>query len=1059
MPITYPEIDTLKEDYQQLSFIGRTLFPSALARKLINAESTPLDIFFAARNTTPTQQRFSPTLNTFKRSSRYILWSILDEQGLLNVNDESAQINFDQIATHQNVNSLVQIMLFMKTNGLLTGDLKQTNLQAIVSHAYPDAVFRILSLLQSNGFLSPDSLQLSFNNIVIHPYLLAMADSFEILHNENMLLGSEGLANVVALDQHPQDAEVIADIFVTMNQLNLLANNRTAILEHPQLGALSSAIKKLVAAGMFTSQDAQANFNVIINHPFTDEVASALVKLHNAGAFSLETTQVPREIVRLYPSQWDENFRYQYSEIQQRPNKIASGIIQLMSAGILTPENLEMYQEGCRQDHNRILEQLIVGIIQLNTLDLQDTEVLSACRRAILEHHSPEEMASAITLLKNANLLEQTYIEVVRRRGLPLRKAQAIITLHNANMLTNNTLQDYIDVLQHPYSQHVAQALALLQSANMLSGDEGAANRRAVLTYDRELSDAQASLHHSYFHDSMPRIPMATAQSLIILQTGGLLSNPSVQANREALTNDRDHQELLELLQLLQATGLLTEAWAQRNFEAVKTFSYRRELITALRNLHTAGLLEDIQGSFNAMIERPLESGLIVRRQIRALDQISQTEQAPSEQFTLKTDDFQEPIAARYIYVNPETNHVHLMMPVVGGTNIGVDNTCKSVYALQEFWGKSYQQKNNSILDELYDYQRKLEFDIDLIPVENTLKQQKKERLEQIKSYIDVVENIQKSAEIDALSLAFPVYPQPLQKIMQDSNLYSMQLRPQNMDQYIRSVDPVFSITRDDNSIFFNELQSVCQTIPNNYLNTGAKNRLVTAVLASRDGQENKFEGMQRILKEKAKEQLGIDIDFYKTSTGEPITKLFINEQMGFSDTFPASAVEYIDALIYYAAGSLFDSLAESPFNTAQSQEELSILMQFFLAEINIYCKTHHISADNLGKILDENRALSAGIAAVVKHALSRQLSVEKELCRFINTRINDFHLTKPLSTEDIKNIEENFAEHYAVIKNSPHFDEFTVFDTNQPGKFVTHQGSICTNLSEFIGEGYPEHG
>ena len=27
-----------------------------------------------------------------------------------------------------------------------------------------------------------------------------------------------------------------------------------------------------------------------------------------------------------------------------------------------------------------------------------------------------------------------------------------------------------------------------------------------------------------------------------------------------------------------------------------------------------------------------------------------------------------EPVTARYIYVNPETNQVHLLMPVVGGT-------------------------------------------------------------------------------------------------------------------------------------------------------------------------------------------------------------------------------------------------------------------------------------------------------------------------------------------------------------------------------------------------------
>lgn len=46
-----------------------------------------------------------------------------------------------------------------------------------------------------------------------------------------------------------------------------------------------------------------------------------------------------------------------------------------------------------------------------------------------------------------------------------------------------------------------------------------------------------------------------------------------------------------------------------------------------------------------------------------------------------------EPTAPRYIYINPKTNTVHLLMPIMSGTEIGLDNTCKSVYSLQEFFG------------------------------------------------------------------------------------------------------------------------------------------------------------------------------------------------------------------------------------------------------------------------------------------------------------------------------------------------------------------------------------
>lgn len=48
-----------------------------------------------------------------------------------------------------------------------------------------------------------------------------------------------------------------------------------------------------------------------------------------------------------------------------------------------------------------------------------------------------------------------------------------------------------------------------------------------------------------------------------------------------------------------------------------------------------------------------------------------------------------EPVSPRYIYINPKTNKVHLMLPVVSGTSIGLDNTCKAVHSLQEFWEKA----------------------------------------------------------------------------------------------------------------------------------------------------------------------------------------------------------------------------------------------------------------------------------------------------------------------------------------------------------------------------------
>lgn len=77
---------------------------------------------------------------------------------------------------------------------------------------------------------------------------------------------------------------------------------------------------------------------------------------------------------------------------------------------------------------------------------------------------------------------------------------------------------------------------------------------------------------------------------------------------------------------------------------------------------------------------------------------------------------FKEPVAPRYIYINPQTNVVHLLMPVMSGTEIGLDNTCKSVYSLLEFFcllGANQQSAASMILKN---YQEGLAFDIKYHP-------------------------------------------------------------------------------------------------------------------------------------------------------------------------------------------------------------------------------------------------------------------------------------------------------------------------------------------------------
>jgi hypothetical protein len=45
-----------------------------------------------------------------------------------------------------------------------------------------------------------------------------------------------------------------------------------------------------------------------------------------------------------------------------------------------------------------------------------------------------------------------------------------------------------------------------------------------------------------------------------------------------------------------------------------------------------------------------------------------------------------EPSNFRYIYINPVTNHVHLLVPFIAGHDISTDNTCQSDLELNAFF-------------------------------------------------------------------------------------------------------------------------------------------------------------------------------------------------------------------------------------------------------------------------------------------------------------------------------------------------------------------------------------
>ena len=115
-------------------------------------------------------------------------------------------------------------------------------------------------------------------------------------------------------------------------------------------------------------------------------------------------------------------------------------------------------------------------------------------------------------------------------------------------------------------------------------------------------------------------------------------------------------------------------------------------------------------------------------------------------------------------------------MPIMSGTEIGLDNTCMSVYSLQEFFGLLGANQQSTALGVLTDYKAALEFDLKYMPASED-KVRKAHRLAQIDTYLNILQHVQQDTRITKpLKLRFPLYPEPLVHLMQasEANLHSV---------------------------------------------------------------------------------------------------------------------------------------------------------------------------------------------------------------------------------------------------------------------------------------------
>jgi hypothetical protein len=417
-----------------------------------------------------------------------------------------------------------------------------------------------------------------------------------------------------------------------------------------------------------------------------------------------------------------------------------------------------------------------------------------------------------------------------------------------------------------------------------------------------------------------------------------------------------------------------------------------------------------------------------------------------------------EPTSTRYIHVNPETNRVHLLVPVVGGQDISIDNTCALNVEINAFFG-------GGGVSELEAYKSVLEFHISLLEEGDARRTIKEERLAQINTYLEAVKGMRNGYQ--DIATAF---------LSQPSNLYSIQLRPREQDPYTHVVNPVFTINRGNHRItgtplspLYNKMHEVFPTLALG--KHDPRTQLITAVLGALP-EHASFEDIQRVLTEQCQILFNAPIDFksyIKQNPGEPsvkqtVDKAYINTSMGFGEN--ATSGEYIDALLGYCAPNLWTTLPGSPFylgiytTPAEQTERLSMMTQFYLGVMNVYCRAKGVSDKNFGVVLDGSPILSQALVDTMSQALTSGNDVESAIVAFFNVHKKEFSLSRELTPADKDAIQQKFEITYRTVtatKENPHMDDFMLLDTEARGKnnvFFTQKGLICTDFANIAPRG-----
>lgn len=461
-----------------------------------------------------------------------------------------------------------------------------------------------------------------------------------------------------------------------------------------------------------------------------------------------------------------------------------------------------------------------------------------------------------------------------------------------------------------------------------------------------------------------------------------------------------------------------------------------------------------------------------------------------------------------YIFVDAN-NRIHISVPLSSGTEIALDNTCKTAAEIRTFAGL---QGNQGILISIEQYARDLTKDItnlmeqDALSQElETILQRKQQRLAQLQNAQNLLQSLipplQASAEESDVSRLPELIKKNVFKTNRENGV-SIVLYPPHRDDYLNTEELALFALKRGNLSFANSFGGKLSASINAQL-WQYKNLSLQQVNAKITTIEGIFEAVEKTWGSKIDlsqgdaifEKLKVAVETVLVNQGlkkadaelltnqlflvnyrgdkgsnvrKPISAQYIiqsemlddddlrnyslkflsnNYLLGKSDKdLFADTVQPLQLLLQETSAGA----PESKFFNIKEPGRFSVAVQFFLgiADVHYYQTTgKHI---NFAETLEgENgQELITGIYT----AIMNNEPIEPVIFKFINeTLLADTVLKKQpkLSDTDQTTIIQQFNALYNLVKDSDHMDEFFLLIPRE-GHYVTHQGRICVQLSEY---------